>query len=220
MVWKKKKKRRMSLKIKPPFFITFEGGEGAGKTTLIDRLKQIFESSGYSVVLTREPGGTSFGDAIREMLLHRDKKMALGSKAELFLFLSARAQHVEEVIEPALQQNNIVLCDRYSDSTVAYQGHARGLGMDDVEALCDVATDHLIPDLTFYLDLDPKVGLQRIEKNRAPDLIEDQKIEFHNLVREGFLKIAEHNPERMFVVDASQSQDQVLAQVLAKLADE
>lgn len=206
-------KRGAALKIKPPYFITFEGGEGAGKTTLINRLKELFEAQGFMVLVTREPGGTPLGEAIRELLLHRDKGLALGHRAELLLFLSARAQHVEERISPALKEGKVVLCDRFSDSSVAYQGYARKLGMKEVEALNLFATGGLIPDLTFFLDLDPHQGLARASKVRALDHFEEEKLDFHKLVREGFLKQAEDNPKRMRIIDASSSQDQVFDQV-------
>lgn len=208
---KKKKSPNKSL------FITFEGGEGAGKTTLIHGVKEWFEKEGYSVIVTREPGGTPFGDALRDLLLHRDKKMALGSMAELFLFLSARAQHVEEVITPALREHQVVLCDRFSDSTIAYQGYARDIGMDLVAALNRVATGGLSPHITFYLDIDPKIGLARASKARTPDRMEELKLEFHAEVRAGFLKIAEAEPERVKVIDGSRSPEDVLTEVLNNL---
>lgn len=206
--------RALNLKIKPPYFISFEGGEGAGKTTLINKLKDTFESYGYSVILTREPGGSLLGDAIRDLVLHRDKKMKMGSKAELLLFLSARAQHVEEVIRPALESGKIVLCDRFYDSSVAYQGYARGLGPKEVEDLCLFATGGLVPDLTFFLDLDPKEGLTRAAGDRVPDLFEEQKLDFHIHVRAAFADIANRNQARVKVIDASKTPENVLAQVL------
>lgn len=207
----------LALKIKPPYFITFEGGEGAGKTTLINSLKLFLEQGGSSVLVTREPGGTPIGDAIRNLVLHRDKNVKLGAKAELLLFLSARAQHVEEVIAPALKNGILVLCDRFSDSSVAYQGYARGMGMKEVEVLSAYATNDIVPNLTLYFDLDPRIGLERAAKVRDADLFEDLKVDFHHLVREGFLEIAKNNPERVKVIDASKTQEKVLAQVLSIL---
>jgi dTMP kinase len=209
--------RALNLKIKPPYFISFEGGEGAGKTTLINKLKDTLENQGYSVILTREPGGSLLGDAIRDLVLHRDKKMKMGSKAELLLFLSARAQHVEEVIKPALDSGKIVLCDRFYDSSVAYQGYARGLGPKEVEDLCLFATSGLVPDLTFYLDLDPKEGLLRAASDREPDLFEEQKLEFHAQVRAAFKEIAVKNQARIKVIDASKTPENVLTQVLENI---
>lgn len=201
-------------KLKLPLFISFEGGEGAGKTTLINSLKSILESEGYSVIATREPGGTQLGDVIRDILLYRDHHVHMCSKAELFLFLSARAEHVKEVILPSLQEDKIVLCDRFSDSSLAYQGYARGLGMQDVEALTNFATDGLKPDLTFFLDLDPEEGLLRTSKRSKADRIEEQKVEFHKLVREAFTHIAKREPKRVKFIDASESQEKVLNQTL------
>lgn len=207
----------MKLKIKPPYFISFEGGEGAGKTTLINKLQNILENQGYSVILTREPGGSLLGDAIRDLVLHRDKKMKMSSKAELLLFLGARAQHVEEVIKPALESGKIVLCDRFYDSSVAYQGYARGLGAKEVEDLCLFATGGLTPDLTFFLDLDPKVGLSRAASDRVPDLFEEQKLDFHTQVRNAFKDIAARNQPRIKVIDASMTPENVLTQVLENI---
>lgn len=207
--------RRMSQKANSSYFITFEGGEGAGKTTLIKSLKRILEEKGHLVVQTREPGGSILSEKIRDLLLHRDKNLLIGNRAELLLFLSARAEHVEEVIKPALDSGKIVLCDRFSDSSVAYQGYARGLGMEEVEGLSSFATGGVIPDLTFFLDLDPAVGLARASKSRALDAIEQEKAEFHARVREGFIKIAELNPERVKLIDASQNKNQVLNQALS-----
>lgn len=201
-------------KLKLPLFITFEGGEGAGKTTLINCLKEVLENEGYSVIVTREPGGSRLGDAIRDLLLHRAIHMHMSSKAELFLFLSARAQHVEEVIRPSLQEDKVILCDRFSDSSLAYQGYARGLGMEDVEALTNFATDDLKPDLTFFLDVDPEVGLARASRVGKPDRIEEQKLEFHKLVREAFIEIAKREPKRVKFIDASKTQEEVLKQTL------
>lgn len=210
---KLKKTRDLNLKIKPPYFISFEGGEGAGKTTLINKLKDTLENQGYSVILTREPGGSLLGDAIRDLVLHRDKKMKMSSKAELLLFLSSRAQHVEEVIKPALDAGKIVLCDRFYDSSVAYQGYARGLGAKEVEDLCLFATSGLVPDLTFYLDLDPQEGLKRAASDREPDLFEEQKLDFHAQVRAAFKEIAVQNQARIKVIDASKTPENVLTQV-------
>lgn len=209
--------RDLNLKIKPPYFISFEGGEGAGKTTLINKLKDTLENQGYSVILTREPGGSLLGDAIRDLVLHRDKKMKMCSKAELLLFLSARAQHVEEVIKPALEAGKIVLCDRFYDSSIAYQGYARGLGAKEVEDLCLFATSGLVPDLTFYLDLDPKEGLSRAASDREPDLFEEQKLDFHAKVRAAFKEIAVQNQARIKVIDASKTPENVLTQVLENI---
>lgn len=204
----------MNLKIKPPFFISFEGGEGAGKTTLMHRLKEKLEQEGYTVLQTREPGGSFLSEKIRELVLHHEGSLQISPKAELLLFLSARAQVVEEVIAPALNAGKIVLCDRFSDSSIAYQGYARGLGMKEVERLTSFATGKVAPDLTFFLDLDPAVGIARAARLGSLDAIEKEKLEFHQKVRQGFLEIAKDHPDRVKRLDASQSADDVFAQSL------
>lgn len=207
--------------LKTPLFLTFEGGEGAGKTTLIHRLQKHLEEEGHKVLVTREPGGSLLSEKIREIVLHHAKDVRLGSRAELLLFLAARAQHIEELILPALQAGKIVLCDRFNDSSVAYQGFARGLGMEAVENLSLFATQNLQPDLTFFLDLDPEVGIKRaLLEERTLDAIESQKNEFHALVRKGFLEIAKKHPERMKTLDASKTPEQVFQQAVKYLNDQ
>jgi dTMP kinase len=201
--------------------VTFEGGEGAGKTTLINKLAKTLEEEGYSVITTREPGGSRLGEHIRDLLLHH-KDMSIGNKAELLLFLASRAQQVEEVIAPALLEDKIVLCDRFNDSSIAYQGYGRGLGIENIRALTAFSTCDLKPHLTFFLDVDPKEGLRRalaaakIER-RKPDRIEAQKQRFHQLVRSAFLKIAEEEPDRMKVIDANQTPDAVFEEAVSTL---
>lgn len=203
---------------KPPRFITVEGGEGAGKSTLLNLLGEVVSSLGFTVVKTREPGGTPLGNEIRNWLLSHHKEISIGAKAELLMFLAARAQHVEELIAPAIAAGKVVLCDRFNDSTIAYQGVARGLGFGFVKELCDAACGTTLPDLTFYLDIDPVIGLQRTKRtakeNAAAgevDRIEAEKMDFHSRVREAFLAITNAEPERCIVIDASQSQEQVAA---------
>jgi dTMP kinase len=191
-------------------FITFEGGEGSGKTTLIHSLKKELEGRGYSVLLTREPGGTKLGEEIRVLLLHKNKEALFSSRAELFLFLASRAQHVEEVILPALKQGKIVLCDRFSDSSIIYQGHARGLGIEKISELCLFATQDLQPDLTFYLDVDPKLGFERV-KSRKYDRIESEDFSFHEKIRKGYLLLAEKQ-KRIHVLDAQKDSKNVFIQ--------
>lgn len=201
------------------FFITIEGGEGAGKSTLIEKLSTLLVSRGYEVVKTREPGGSRLSNQIRQWLLNRDSDIPIGYKAELLLFLSARAQHLEELIRPALDQGKIVICDRFNDSTVVYQGLGRGLGMDYVKQLCEIVSEQIIPNLTIFLDVDPSVGLMRtrnaFKENARPgevDRIEAERIDFHERVRQGFLALAKSYPERIHVIDANQSEDAVFRQ--------
>lgn len=195
-------------------FISFEGGEGAGKSTLIQKIFEELKRRNQPVLLTRAPGGTMTGDLIRHLLLHHDEK-DISSRCELFLFLADRAQHVKEIILPALQSQTTVLCDRFNDSTVAYQGGARGLNLDWVRKLCHFATDNLEPDLTLYLDIDPREGLKRVQ--RSKDRIEKENIEFHQKIRAGYLEIAKKEPKRFHVLDASKSPDIVFSQALALL---
>lgn len=194
-------------------FISFEGGEGVGKTTLMERFYRELLSQGKKVLKTRAPGGTAVGNLIREIVLHK-KSSFLSGHAELFLFLADRAQHVEEIIKPALASHTIVLCDRFNDSTVAYQGGARGFGEEWVRKLCAFATQELQPDLTFYLDLDPQEGLLRM-RNRTKDRIEEESLKFHENIRRVYLQIAEKEPGRFHVLDASQSSEQVYVQAVA-----
>lgn len=203
-------------------FISLEGGEGAGKTSLIATLEKALAAAGLSVVKTREPGGTPLGEAIRQWLLNHDPTVRIGSKAELLLFLAARAQHIEDVIAPALKAGKVVLCDRFNDSTVAYQGAARGLGIDFVQDLCNTICDDVVPDITLYLDVDPSVGLNRtrraVKENATTgmvDRIESEKLAFHAIVREAMLQQAKAYPDRIFVIDSSQSHARVFEAAMA-----
>jgi dTMP kinase len=205
-------------------FITFEGGEGAGKTTLINQIEHYLTAADYVVVKTREPGGSALGDLIRQWLLNSNSRVKIGNKAELFLFLAGRAQHIDEVIRPALSEGKTVLCDRFNDSTIAYQGYARNFGMDIVENFCNFVSCEIHPLLTFYLDINPQIGLGRtkgISKDHAPsgtvDRIEGEQLEFHRRVRQGFLTIAAQNPERMAILNASQPQEAVFQQAIQVL---
>lgn len=215
-------KKKTSLKpLKAPLFITFEGGEGVGKTTLIKRLEKLLQEEGHSVIVTREPGGSKLSEKIRDLVLHHAKDIVLGSRAELLLFLAARAQHIEELILPALKAGKIVLCDRFNDSSVAYQGFARKLGMENVENISLFATQNLQPDLTFFLNLDPEEGIKRaLLEERTLDAIESQKKEFHEKVRQGFLEIAKKHPERMKTIDASKAPDAVFEQAVKYLNEQ
>jgi dTMP kinase len=193
--------------LKKGFFITFEGGEGSGKTTLLDKIKKYLESRNHHHVFTREPGGTDLGEEIRELLLKK-RKEKVASKAELCLFLASRAQHIENVILPALREGKIVLSDRYNDSSIAYQGYARGLGIEEVINFSYYIIEDAIPDLTIYLDIDPKIALAR--RTDGFDRIESEKISFHQKIRDGFLILAEKFPERIKVIDATDSPEEVL----------
>jgi dTMP kinase len=200
-------------------FITIEGGEGAGKTTLIEKLATVLESRGYEVVKTREPGGSRLSNHIRQWLLNREADLPIGYKAELLLFLAARAQHLDELIKPALEEGKVVICDRFNDSTVVYQGLGRGLGMDYVSQLCDLVSENKIPDITLFLDVEPQVGLMRTRnahkenaRQGEVDRIEAERLDFHERVRQGFLRLAKQYPERIHVIDANQGVDAVFRQ--------
>lgn len=199
-------------------FITFEGGEGVGKTTLIKKLEEYLTSKGIKVLVTREPGGTEMGQSVRDILLYK-KQLKICGRSEILLFLADRSQHVFELIQPALDQGIVVLCDRYNDSTMAYQGGGRGATDDKtLKFLCEFGSFNLVPDLTFYLDLDPVIGLERVQKGRKEkDRLEQEKIEFHNKIRESFKKIAKENKERFRVVDASKSAQEVFEEVLTSV---
>jgi len=194
-------------------FITFEGGEGAGKTTLIDRILKTLQEERQDVFKTREPGGTPLGEEIRSLLLHQMRP--LSPFAELALFLASRAQHIDEAILPALRSGKIVLCDRFNDSSIAYQGMARGLGMDKVEAACRFFCHGLEPHLTLYLDIDPEIGLSRAKKERAQDRIEAEDIAFHAKIREGYHAIHKQEPKRFRLLDASRTPEQVFHEAIA-----
>ncbi len=194
-------------------FITFEGGEGAGKTTLIESLVHSLTSSGYRILKTREPGGTELGEEVRHLLL-QERKEKMSPFAELALFLASRAQHVREVIFPALTLGYIVLCDRFNDSSIAYQGIARNLGKEKVAAACHFFSEGLIPDLTFYLDIDPFQGIQRVKKNRKPDRIEGETLSFHETIREAYLTLQREQSKRIYLLDATLSKEIVYQEAL------
>lgn len=192
-----------------PLLITFEGGEGAGKSTLIDRLLERFQNLGFNVIKTREPGGTLLGEQVRNLLLHQNK-YPISSISEILLFLTSRAQQIQEVIRPHLDRGYIVLCDRYNDSTIAYQGIARGVGQKLTEQLCELACQSLEPDLTFFLDLDPAAGLQRSKKmNKNWDRLETLDLSFHQKVRQAYQKLATENKDRIISIDANNTAEEV-----------
>jgi dTMP kinase len=195
----------------PGRLIAFEGVEGAGKSTQLELLRRQLEGRGREVVVTREPGGTPVGERVRALLL--DPEAEIHPRAEALLFAAARAELVERVIRPALERGAVVLCDRYLDSSLAYQGGARGLGRGPVEEVNRLATGGLLPDLVVLLDLDPADGLRRRQGDR--DRIEAQDLEFHRRVREAFRALADADPKRFAVVDAAAPVPEVAARVHA-----
>lgn len=194
-------------------FITFEGGEGSGKTTIIRQLAEELIAAGYNVVTTREPGGGKISEAIRDIILDK-KNTEMDARTEALLYAASRRQHLVEVILPALKENSIILCDRYLDSSLAYQGVARGLGISEVYKMNQFATDGILPDCTFYIDIDPEVGLRRIvENNRIQNRLDLEQKEFHDKVRTGYLELANMYPNRMRVIDGNQSKEEVYKDV-------
>jgi len=206
----------MDSKLCCGLFITFEGGEGAGKTTLIESISSYLISQGHSVVKTREPGGTELGERIRDLLLQHAGPVS--PYAELSLFLASRAQHIFEIIEPALKAKQIVLCDRFNDSSIAYQGEARALGVQQVTNVCEFISQGLKPHLTLYLDLEPEVGLSRAASARAKDRIESEKVSFHQKIREAYLNIQRADPDRFCLINATESPENVYRNAM-KLLD-
>ncbi|MEZ0372650.1 MAG: dTMP kinase [Candidatus Sericytochromatia bacterium] len=194
-------------------FITFEGGEGAGKSTQLARLHQWLEAEGRQVLITRQPGGTGYGQRIRQLILSPNPEETLSARAELFLYLADRAQHVDTVIRPALAAGQVVLCDRYTDSTLAYQGYGRQLDLVELKTLNQLATNGLQPDLTIWLDLDPDAGRARILRREALDRLEAESLAFHERVRTGYASLAAAEPERWLRLDASQPEAALFDQI-------
>jgi len=198
-------------------FITLEGGDGSGKTTQAGLLEAWLVESGRSVVRTREPGGTDLGLELREIVLHRRGHIA--PRAEALLYAADRAHHVETLVRPALDRGDVVLQDRYIDSSVAYQGAGRVLGGDEIRSLSEWAVDGLAPDLTVLLDLDEAEGRRRLDSARTEyDRLESEKSDFHARVRAAYLAVAESEPERFVVVDASLPQAEIASLIRDRVA--
>lgn len=198
-------------------FITFEGTDGAGKTTQIQRLSTELRQTGYDICLTREPGGTPISEQIRDMLLNPDHG-EMAATTELLLYAASRAQHVSEIIKPALESGKIVISSRFADAMVVYQGYGRGLDLERINRLNRIATDGVTPDVTFVLDLPVEIGLQRVQESRGGlDRLEREKIDFHQRLRDGYRALAEQEPQRLKLVDAQASPEQVYAQIEAAI---
>jgi dTMP kinase len=188
-------------------FIVFEGVEGSGKTTQIQQTAAWLQSlygKTRSIVITREPGGTDLGRQIRQLLLE-DADREIGNRAELLLYAADRAQHVESIIEPQLAAGNIVLCDRFTDSTIAYQGYGRGFDLAEIDRINLIATGGKQSDLTFWLDLDVTIGLERVGSRGKPDRIERAALDFHQRVRHGYQMLSNLYPDRLIRINADQS---------------
>lgn len=200
-------------------FITFEGGEGSGKTTIIEKVCDYLEEINKDYILTREPGGTNISEQIRNVILDR-KNTEMDGLTEAYLYAASRNQHMTEKVIPALKENKIVMSDRFVDSSIVYQGYVRGFGMDTIFNLNKDAIFHnnkyWMPDLTIYFDLEPEIGLSRIakNKNREVNRLDLEKIDFHNKVREGYLKWAKENPNRIKIIDASKTIEEVAQDVI------
>lgn len=203
-------------------FITFEGGEGSGKSTALRKISELLIEKGYETVLTREPGGTPISEEIREVILDK-KNTDMDKRTEALLYAASRRQHLVQKVWPALKEGKIVLCDRYLDSSLAYQGGARGIGLEEVLNINLFATENTYPDLTLLFDIDPKLGLARIAANASREVnrLDLEKLSFHEGVRKTFLELAARYPERFVIIDASKSPEEVVADsmkvILARL---
>lgn len=196
-------------------FITFEGADGCGKTTQIGLLNKYLKEKNYNTLTTLEPGGSDIGKNLRQILLHHDGFVS--PRAEMFMYLADRAQHTDAVIKKAVEENKIVLCDRHIDSTVAYQGYARGGDIKQIDLLNNLATNEYKPDLTFVFDVDSIVAQKRVGETK--DRLEKEGLEFHKKVRMGYLELAKKYPNRIKVVDANLTIEEVFEQV-KKIIDE
>ncbi len=191
-------------------FIVFEGGEGAGKSTILDKIYIWLEERGYSCIKTREPGGIKISEKIRSVILDNENT-EMDERTEALLYAAARRQHLVEKVIPALESGKVVLCDRFIDSSLAYQGHARGIGMEEILNINKFAIEDFMPDLSIFFDIDPKLGLDRINKDSSREVnrLDNEKIDFHNRVREGYNLVMEMSGDRMVRIDASKSIDEV-----------
>lgn len=195
-------------------FITFEGCDGCGKTTQLELLAKFLEEKGYDVVVTREPGAKGLGTKLREILLNYDGEVS--SNCESFLFLADRAQHIDTLVKPAIENGKIVLCDRHIDSTVAYQGYGRGINLEQINYLNNLATSGLKPNLTLLFDVDTETSMQRVGKNK--DRMESAGIEFQEKVRHGYLTLAKEEPKRIKVFNSKKTIEQLHQEVLDTIA--
>ena len=203
-------------------FVTFEGGEGSGKSSCLAKVAKDLQNAGFEVVITREPGGTPISEQIRNVILDK-ANTDMDPMTEALLYAASRRQHLVQKILPALREGKIVLCDRYLDSSLAYQGGARGLGIEKILALNQFAIDGQYPDLTLFFDLEPEVGLERIEENSSREVnrLDLEKLSFHHKVRDSFLKLMGMFPDRYIRIDASKSREEVensaLEQIIKRL---
>ena len=199
-------------------FITVEGPEGAGKTTVLAKVGEQLEKEGYSIVLTREPGGIPIAEQIRQVILNRENT-EMDSRTEALLYAAARRQHLVEKVIPALNKGSIVLCDRFIDSSLAYQGHARGLGIDEVREINRFAIQDTMPELTLFFMIEPEIGLKRIEqhKSREVNRLDLEELNFHQKVYEGYQLLMRNEPERIKEINANQSFEKVYQETLQQI---
>lgn len=197
-------------------FITFEGPDGAGKTTIIQMVAEKLQN----VLATREPGGIDIAEQIRRVILAKENT-AMDPRTEALLYAAARRQHLMEKVRPALSEGKIVLCDRFVDSSLAYQGYARGLGIDEVWTINQFAIEQMMPELTIYFDIEPELGLERINKNKRREInrLDLENLEFHQKVRQGYQLLMDRFPKRIVKVDASRSVDEVFKQTIELIKD-
>ncbi|RSD24522.1 dTMP kinase [Mesobacillus subterraneus] len=201
-------------------FITIEGPDGSGKTTIIQMLAANLVNEGFEVVATREPGGIEIAEQIRKVILDPENT-AMDPRTEALLYAAARRQHLAEKVKPALEKGKIILCDRFVDSSLAYQGFARGLGIDEVYSINQFAIEDMMPKLTLYFDVAPEVGLERINKNKGREVnrLDLEKLEFHQKVREGYLILSNRFSDRIVQIDASKDLETVYNQAEAKIKE-
>lgn len=199
-------------------FITLEGGEGSGKTTVLQQLAKLLDECGVVYMTTREPGGIDIAEQIRSLILD-PSNTAMDGRTEALLYAAARRQHLVEKVLPALKQGIVVLCDRFIDSSLAYQGYARELGIEEVLAINSFATSGQMPDVTFYMDIEPEIGLARIAAGEGREInrLDLEGIDFHQKVREGYLNVANLYPERIKIIDASGSKEEVAEAIKSKI---
>jgi dTMP kinase len=200
-------------------FITFEGNDGSGKSTVIEKIAEELKNNGHKVILTREPGGIKISEQIRQIILDKNNS-EMDSRTEALLYAASRRQHVFEKIKPALEQGYIVLCDRFIDSSLAYQGYARGIGIDEVYNLNLFATGGLLPDLTIYIEINPEVGFSRMKKNRRElDRLELESISFHKAVHEGYQLIAKRFKDRIVTINGEKTPQDVIGEAKEVVLD-
>ncbi|MVX67312.1 dTMP kinase [Clostridium chromiireducens] len=200
--------------MKKGLFIVFEGGEGTGKTTAIDSIYNWIIDNNLNCIKTREPGGITISEQIRQVVLSKENK-AMDARTEALLYAAARRQHLVEKVIPALEEGAIVLCDRFVDSSLAYQGHARNLGIEEIMSINKFAIGEYMPDISVLFDLDPQIGLERISNNDCREInrLDLEKLDFHQRVREGYNIIFDNNKDRIVKIDASKSKESVIDQI-------